>query len=311
MSGPVSTADASTEPAADRPEECEVEVIEGREAQVGAFTVQRVLPRRARRTVGSWCFVDHMGPGAVTAEKGLDIGPHPHIGLQTVTWLLRGEVLHRDSLGSEQVIRPGQLNLMTAGNGVSHAEETRGVYEGEVHGVQLWVAQPEATRHGDPAFEHLDALPEVELANGAATVLVGHLGSTSSPARRDTDHIGVDLDLRAGTTTVPLEARHEHAVTVLEGEVMIGERSLGPGVLGYLGMGRDELALTATAPARVLLIGGVPLPEPLLMWWNYVARTREEITRAHHDWVAAHERFGTVASPLERIITDGPTWVGR
>src|SRR5215210_1716331 len=151
MSGPVSVADAAPAPAVDRPEACELEIIEGRDAQVGAFGVNRVLPRRRRRSVGAWCFVDHMGPGDVTADRGLDIGPHPHIGLQTVTWLLRGEVLHRDSLGSEQVIRPGQLNLMTAGHGVSHSEETAGTYAGALHGVQLWVAQPSATRDGPPA----------------------------------------------------------------------------------------------------------------------------------------------------------------
>src|SRR6478609_96005 len=146
----------------------EIEITEGRLAEVGDFQVQRVLPYRARRTVGSWCFVDQMGPGAVTAEHGLDIGPHPHIGLQTVTWLLHGEVLHRDSLGSEQVIRPGQLNLMTAGRGVSHSEETRGVYDGVLHGVQLWVALPDATRHGAPAFEHHFELPRIELGDGEA-----------------------------------------------------------------------------------------------------------------------------------------------
>src|SRR4051794_37365413 len=126
MSGPVSTADVSGGAVTDDPVVCEIDILEGRSAQVGGFAVQRVLPRRERRTVGAWCFVDHMGPGRVTADRGLDIGPHPHIGLQTVTWLLGGEVLHRDSLGSEQVIRPGQLNLMTAGHGVSHSEETAG-----------------------------------------------------------------------------------------------------------------------------------------------------------------------------------------
>src|SRR3954453_20299445 len=170
MSGPVSTADVPADDDTGPPRPSLVEVTESRLADVGGFTVRRALPRREHRTGGAWCFVDQMGPGQVTPEQGLDIGPHPHIGLQTVTWLLRGEVLHRDSLGSEQVIRPGQLNLMTAGAGVSHSEETRGVYEGEVHGVRLWVAQPEATRSGVPAFEHHAELPQVELANGDATV---------------------------------------------------------------------------------------------------------------------------------------------
>src|SRR4051812_44710661 len=204
MSGPVSTSDVPATPDAGGPKVCAMEVLEGRRAEVGGFDVNRVLPRRQRRSVGAWCFVDHMGPGRVTADRGLDIGPHPHAGLQTVTWLLRGEVLHRDSLGSEQVIRPGQLNLMTAGAGVSHSEETRGVYEGGVHGVQLWVAQPEATRSGVPAFEHHAELPQVELANGDATVLVGELSGVMSPSRRDTDHLGADLDLRPGRSSLPL-----------------------------------------------------------------------------------------------------------
>lgn len=308
MSGPVSTADAAAEPTADRPEECDLEVLEGRNAQVGSFGVNRVLPRRGRRRVGAWCFVDHMGPAPVVSQRGLDIGPHPHIGLQTVTWLLRGEVLHRDSLGSEQVIRPGQLNLMTAGRGVSHSEETSGVYEGELHGVQLWVAQPDATRDGPAAFEHHAELPGVELDNGHATVLLGELMGTTSPARRDTDHLGVDLDLRSGASAVPLVAAHEYALAVVEGTVSAGGQKLGPGWLGYLGTGRDELVLATPTRARVLLIGGEPFPEALIMWWNYVARTREEITAAHRSWVTADDRFGTVTSSLARIVTEDPPW---
>src|SRR3954451_885376 len=173
MSGPVSIADAAETPAQDAPVRCELEVLEGRQAEVGGFGVQRVLPRRPRRTVGAWCFVDHMGPGQVSDGRGLDIGPHPHIGLQTVTWLVRGTVLHRDSLGSEQVIRPGQLNLMTAGHGVSHSEETAGVYAGGLHGVQLWVAQPSTTRDASPAFEHHAELPRTEVGGAVATVLIG------------------------------------------------------------------------------------------------------------------------------------------
>src|SRR3954452_23375953 len=152
MSGPVDVADATASDAGD-PEPPVVEVLEPREATVGTMTVQRALPRRQRRTVGAWCFVDLFGPASVTEQGGVDIGPHPHIGLHTVTYLLDGQVLHRDSLGSEQVIRPGQLNLMTAGHGVAHAEETRGVHQGPVHGVQLWVALPDATRDGPAAFE--------------------------------------------------------------------------------------------------------------------------------------------------------------
>ena len=158
---------------------------------VGSLTVQRALPRRGRRTVGSWCFADVMGPADAAA---VGIGPHPHIGLQTVTWLLAGELLHLDSLGSEQPIRPGQLNLMTAGHGVAHAEESPG--SRPLHGIQLWIAQPEATRHDEPAFEHHADLPGTELPGCEVTVLVGDLAGARSPARCDTEHVGAELRLQ-------------------------------------------------------------------------------------------------------------------
>lgn len=278
------------------------------EARVGDLTVRRALPRRGHRTVGAWCFADHMGPASVTEDRGIDIGPHPHCGLQTVTWLVAGEVLHRDSLGSEQVIRPGQLNLMTAGHGVSHSEEATGTYAGALHGIQLWVAQPEATRHGAAAFEHHAALPQVDLDGGTATVLVGTLAGVGSPARCDTDHLGADLALRPGTTVVPLVAAHEHALVVLEGEVAVDAAAVGPGVLAYLGTGRDELALTAQADTRLVLLGGEPFPDDLVMWWNFVARTHDEVTEAQRSWNAGPERFGTVASPLDRIAAPDLPW---
>jgi hypothetical protein len=249
-----------------------------------------------------------MGPATVTEERGIDIGPHPHIGLQTVTWLVAGEILHRDSLGSEQVIRPGQLNLMTAGGGVAHSEEGTGIYQGDLHGVQLWVAQPDATRHGPAAFEHHGEMPRIDLGAGVATVLVGALGTTASPARRDTDHVGIDLDLRAGTALVPAEAAFEYALVVLDGAVQVGDRVVEPGNLAYLGVGRDELALTVATRARALLVGGVPFPESLVMWWNFVGRSRDEISAAYRDWQAGHDRFGAVDSPLPRIPVDPPAW---
>jgi redox-sensitive bicupin YhaK (pirin superfamily) len=308
MSGPISPADAPPTTAQDGPATCDMEVLDGRRAEVGGFGVQRVLPRRQRRTVGAWCFVDHIGPGQVTDGGGLDIGPHPHIGLQTVTWLLRGAVLHRDSLGSEQVIRPGQLNLMTAGGGVSHSEETTGVHIGELHGVQLWVAQPSATRDGEPAFEHHDELPRAELDNGITTVFIGDFLDAASNARRDTDHVGVELDLRPGRSIAPLDRAFEYALVALDGSIAVGPDRLEPGHLGYLGVGRDDVAINAAEAVRVLLLGGRPFPEPLLMWWNYVARTRHEITAAHRSWTAGDERFGAVDSPLDRIVTGGPPW---
>ena len=233
-----------------------VVVTPSRPSEVGTLTVRRALPNRGRRTVGAWCFADHMGPVEVTEEQGVDIGPHPHTGLQTVTWLVAGEIVHHDSLGSEQPIRAGQLNLMTAGHGVSHSEERTGSYRGALHGIQLWIAQPEATRHGDAAFEHHAELPKQALDSGTATVLVGELDGAASPARRDSDLVGAELALRAGRSTLPLHADWEYALVVLQGAVTIDGTRVVPGHLGFLGAGRDEGALDAEGDATALLIGG-------------------------------------------------------
>lgn len=285
-----------------------VEVLASRASTVGSLQVRRALPLRAHRTVGAWCFADHMGPASVTEEHGVDIGPHPHIGLQTVTWLVAGEILHRDSLGSEQVIRAGQLNLMTAGHGVSHSEEATGRYRGDLHGIQLWVAQPEATRHRAAAFEHHAALPQVEVDGVTATVIVGELGGVASPARHDTALVGAELAVRAGRSVVPLDAGFEHALVVLDGKVRVGATAVAPGQLAYLGPGPDELPLDASGEARVMLLGGEPFPDELFMWWNFVGRTRDEIDVAHDDWEAQAARFGTVESPLGRIPAPRPQW---
>ena len=309
MSGPVAAEDVADERAAS--EEATLEITESRESEVGAFRVRRALPRRARRTVGAWCFVDHMGPAAITEAGGLGVAPHPHIGLQTVTWLFEGEGLHRDSLGSEQVIVPGQLNLMTAGHGVAHSEEGTGRYRGFLEGVQLWIAQPGSTRDGPPAFEHHPELPEVELEDATATVLVGDLDGTTSPARHDTDHVGIDLRQRPGETPVPLRADFEYALVVTTGTVVIDGRTVTPGHLAYLGAGRDECVLRTNDPARVLLIGGVPFEEPIVMWWNFVARDRNEILTAHRSWQQDDGRFGAVHSSLPRIEVSAPPWATR
>lgn len=286
-----------------------VEISDSRNEQVGLMQVRRALPRKGRRTVGAWCFADHMGPADVDEHSGIDIGPHPHIGLQTVTWLIDGQVLHRDSLGSEQVIEPGQLNLMTAGHGVSHAEEHTGRYRGSLHGIQLWVAQPDATRHGPAAFEHHAELPRADLDGGVATVLVGTFGNLTSPARHDTPLLGIDLDLRQGTT-VPLRADFEHAIVVLDGAVMVDGSPVVPGQLAYLGLGRDELHLDVAERTRAVLLGGEPFDEEILMWWNFVARSRSEIDEAHAAWSNHDERFGTVRSPLPPIPAKPPFWQG-
>jgi hypothetical protein len=308
MSGPVTVDDAPASPGgASGAAGPVVEIQPGRVTQVGSLPVRRVLPQRPRRTVGAWCFADHVGPVPVRGSGALGIGPHPHMGLQTVTWLLSGELVHLDSLGSEQPIRPGQLNLMTAGHGVAHAEEDPGTAR-ELHAVQLWVAQPDATRDGAPAFEHHGELPRLDLDGGEAVILVGDLAGATSPARRDTEHVGVEVTLRAGRTVVPLRGDYEHALVVLEGSVRVDGHVVEPGALAYLGTGRDECALEAVAAVRALLLGGVPFPETLLMWWNFVGRSRDEVSEARRQWATADDRFGRVRSSLQRIEVGAPPW---
>ena len=308
MSGPVTAGEAEALQSAETPvtQAAGVEITESVVSQVGEFSVRRALPRRTRRMIGAWCFIDHMGPATVD-QHGLGVAPHPHIGLQTVTWLLAGEALHRDSLGTEQVIAPGQLNLMTAGHGVSHSEEGTGC-RGELHGVQLWVAQPDHTRHEAAAFEHHADLPRVDLDHAVATVVIGELAGVVSPARRDTDHAGIDLDLRPGRTTMPLRPDYEHGIVVLAGACTLDGADITPGHLAYLGVGRDEITLDTRDPTRAVLVGGVPFDEPMLMWWNYVARTCDEIISAHRDWTERAARFGHVDSQLPRYEIGPPPW---
>lgn len=298
MSGPVTTSDLPPTPDRSEPGRDSVEVIAPRDAVVGTMPVRRSLPRRERRTVGPWCFLDQMGPVLVTEKQGMDVAPHPHIGLQTATWLLSGEAVHRDSLGSEQLLLPGELNLMTAGNGVAHSEERTDRTGGQLQGVQLWIAQPEQTRHGQPAFEHHADLPESEVGAARLTVLVGDAMGLISPARRDTEHMGVDIRMGVGQASLPLEPSWEHGLAVLDGGVTLDGRFVGVGELAYMGIGRDSCDLTAREETRCILIGGEPFPEPVLMWWNFVARTRAEIIEARNDWSAGDDRFGRVDSIL-------------
>lgn len=269
--------------------------------------VRRALPRRGRRMVGAWCFADHMGPAAVTKEHGLDIGPHPHTGLQTVTYIVNGEAVHRDSLGSEQLIAPGQLNLMTAGEGVSHSEEATGRYEGTLQGIQLWIAQPDATRRGPAEFEHHGELPRIAMHQSVATVLVGEFEGVQSPARHDSPLVGVELSIK-NRVNLELHPDFEYAIIVLEGALASDGIDLGPGQLGYLSAGIDEIDLDAYEPTRAMLLGGVPFESEIVMWWNFVARSREEIDLAYESWQNDDGRFGDVTSSLERISAPSPHW---
>jgi hypothetical protein len=264
-------------------------------ADLGGFTVRRFLPRRERRMVGAWCFLDAFGPLTFGAKKVMDVPPHPHIGLQTVSWLADGEVLHNDSLGARAVARPGTVNVMTAGRGIAHAEETPAQNSGRLHGFQLWVALPDADRHVEPAFVHEASLPTVELPGGRATVFAGALAGARAATRTFSPIVGVELTAAAvGCLHVPLDPEFEHALLPFEGHAELDGQSVASDTLYYLGTGRRALALRAgSGPWRALLLGGVPFRETILMWWNFVARTPDEVREAREDWQAGR-RFGEV-----------------
>jgi quercetin 2,3-dioxygenase len=257
---------------------------------IRAIEVQRLLPQRALPTVGAWCFLDKFGP----QRDDMRVLPHPHIGLQTVTWPLQGEIRHRDSLGNDVVIRPGQLNLMTSGPGIAHSEFSLGERP-VIDGLQLWAALPSAAGEVEPGFERRVDLPRHVEGGLRATVFVGDLAGVESPARTYSPLLGVDVELEAGwRTTVPLRPEHEHAVLVLEGQPTVAGEELNPGPLLYLGTGRDELSLSSPTGARLILLGGEPFPDDLVMWWNFVGRDHDEIAAARADWEAESDRFGVV-----------------
>ena len=254
---------------------------------VRAMNVQRTLPQRGLPTIGAWCFLDSFGPD----RTAMSVLPHPHIGLQTVTWPLAGNIRHRDSVGSDVVVRPGELNIMTAGHGVSHSEfavlphpDGRDTLPLQ-RGLQLWVALPDGERHREPAFEQHRELPSVTGEGFTATVMVGEFAGAVSPATMYSPIIGADISC-SGRAVLPLDGHFEHAVLVLDGGLALDGQEVRPGPLGYLGIGRTSLEVQALPGTRFLLIGGEPFQEELLMWWNFVGRTHDEVERAREDWEA-------------------------
>ena len=278
-----------------------LERIETRDAEIGGgLIVRRALPSRRRRTVGAWCFLDHAGPMQFGRGGGMGVGPHPHIGLQTFTWMIEGAVMHRDSLGNEQLITPGQVNLMTAGGGIAHAEDSAG--GGCLHAVQLWIALPDAERHRAPAFRNYPHLPLVELGGFGVRVLAGSALGQTSPAEVYSPLVGLDLAAAGpAAASLPLTASFEHAALVLSGAASIEGEELTPGTLLYLGSARERLAVSCEAAARLLLVGGAPFGEEILLWWNFVARDAQEMQQAAREWNAGR-RFGAVhGSPSPRL----------
>jgi redox-sensitive bicupin YhaK (pirin superfamily) len=270
-------------------------LLPGHDVPLGRYTtVRRLLPQRERRMVGAWCFVDHFGPEDVTGRPGMQVPPHPHTGLQTVTWLVEGEIVHRDSLGSDQSIRPGQLNLMSSGHGIAHSEMSPADHPPAMHGLQLWVALPEEARHGEPRFEHHAELPVLRDGAATLTVLVGRYGSVESPALVHTPLVAVEVLLPgSGSHRLDLDPAFEYGVLTMSGTVAAAGATVAPGALLYVGPGRSELTVESPETARVFLLGGLPFEEDLVMWWNFVGRSHEEIVQAREDWMAGR-RFGRV-----------------
>ncbi len=327
--GAVSTAPSGSGPVRsprnDRPRALAggLELLDPREVPLGgprAMVVRRTLPHRDIRTVGAWCFVDHFGPTAPGrpprppaeqgadertekgTEQGMHVPPHPHTGLQTVTWLLQGDVEHRDSVGSRRHVRPGELNIMTSGRGIAHSEDSVPLPDGGLpvlHGVQLWVALPDAARHQDPHFEHHADLPVLQDGGLRATVAVGSLAGARSAAATYSPLVGVEVLVADGALGVlPLEPEFEHAVLAVEGAPVVDGVRVPTSALLYLPAGRRELR--AAGPGRFLLIGGTPFEEDLLMWWNFIGREHDEIVRDREDWEAGR-RFGVVDHPAGRL----------
>lgn len=262
---------------------------------VRAMQVRRALPQRDLPLVGAWCFLDRFGP----QRTMMRVDPHPHIGLQTVTWPLSGEVRHRDSVGSDVIVRRGALNLMTAGAGISHSEYSVGDSDVELDALQLWVALPDATRNGPASFEQHTALPIVRFGDATATIVLGTLAGHASPAHVHTPIVGAEIELPAeGSAEIPLDPAWEHAVLLIDGEAAVTDAAASVTLeaenLLYLGTGRDVLALSTARGARVFLLGGEPFGEEIVMWWNFVGRSHDEIVAAREAWEGRGERFGTV-----------------
>jgi quercetin 2,3-dioxygenase len=273
-------------------------VLHPREVPLGgprAIKVRRTLPQRERSLIGAWCFADHYGPHDVRASTGMDVPPHPHTGLQTVSWLFSGEVEHRDSAGVHAMVRPGELNLMTAGAGICHSEVSTAATT-VLHGVQLWVALPDSDRDTGRDFAHYVPPPRA-LAGATLRVFLGELAGDHSPVHTFTPLLGAQLDLDPGAdVALEVDPDFEHGVLLDQGSVEVAGTSLEVADLAFQAAGSDRLQVVnrGPGPARVVLLGGPPFPEQLVMWWNFVGRSHEDIVLYRQMWEDHDDRFGAV-----------------
>jgi redox-sensitive bicupin YhaK (pirin superfamily) len=281
------------------------EILEPREVPLGglrAMNVRRTLPQRQRSLIGAWCFLDHYGPDRVDETGGMMVAPHPHIGLQTVSWLFGGVVEHRDSAGTHALVKPGELNLMTSGRGISHSEVSTDETT-ELHGVQLWVALPSAYRDIEPAFAHY-APPDVHGSGWDAQVFLGSMLGSESPVAAYSPLLGAEMILDGGTRLAPdTQASFEYGVLVDFGLVRVNGEEVKQHQLAYVAPG-EGLELEAADLSHVLVIGGPPFGEEIVMWWNFVGRDHDEVVQARADWMAQiTDRNGTIQDSSE--VYDG------
>lgn len=297
----------------------EAEILEPRNVPLGglrAMPVRRTLPQRQRSLIGAWCFLDHYGPDDVSVTSGMNVPAHPHIGLQTASWLFSGEIEHRDSAGFHAFVRPGELNLMTAGHGISHSE--RSTAETTVlHGAQLWIALPERSRSDTKTFEHY--VPPLRRGNGwVAQVFLGELLGESSPVTTHTPLVGAELRLDPDSTLeIEADRAFEHGILLDSGELHVavaddehdGEwLDVAADQLLYLPTGAAKIRLRSGASgAHVLLIGGEPFGEQIIMWWNFIGRTHDDIVRARTDWQAQLAAAGVADVTPEGSVSAGLT----
>lgn len=276
----------------------DVEILEPRDVPLGgprAMRVRRTLPQRRRSLVGAWCFADHYGPEDVRTRPGMHVPPHPHTGLQTVSWLFAGEIEHRDSGGVHAMVHPGELNLMTAGAGICHSEVSTPATT-TLHGVQLWVALPDSVRDTARGFDHY-APPTFSYEGAVLKVFLGSLAGQSSPVHAFSPLLGAQLDLPAGgAVELGLDPAFEHGLILDEGAVQMSGATVGVHEMAYQGAGARTLTLenVGSRPARALLLGGEPFTDELVMWWNFVGRTHEDIVEYRTLWQDQSQRFGRV-----------------
>ncbi|MFC0820474.1 pirin family protein [Moraxella marmotae] len=277
---------------------------------VGGIPIARLLPNKDHRTIGAWCFLDHAGPaGFGEEEQGMQVGAHPHTNLQTFTWMLEGEVFHQDSLGNRQLIRPKQVNLMTAGTGeygISHTEQTPDGIKA-LHAVQLWIALP-TNQEIKPDFTHYPTLPEWS-QNGVDFVLTtGTFANHTAPTKQYSPLLGVDIQVaQAQMLDIPAQAGWEYGVLVLKGEVQIDGQTFTQDELAkFEPLETDSrLHIHAQAGSHIMLLGGEPLPHPTLIWWNFVADNQAALEKAVADWNSGHPRFGNIdisGTTLTRLV---------